>query len=128
MNRSQFEIYITDNYGVLPESPWVKTPEFRVFRHEKNKKWFALTMNIPYSKLGLNKEGTADVVNLKCDPIMAGTVKDGQTVFSAYHMNKEKWITVLLDGSADRETLLILLAISFDLTGVNLGKAKRVKK
>lgn len=34
----------------------------------------------------------------------------------AYHINKEKWISILLDGSADAELLKDLLDMSFQLT------------
>lgn len=39
MKRDAFERYIEEKYGVQPESPWMKSPEFHVFRHSGNKKW-----------------------------------------------------------------------------------------
>ena len=50
MKRDAFERYIEEKYGVQPESPWMKSPEFHVFRHSGNKKWFALTMTIPKNR------------------------------------------------------------------------------
>ena len=34
----------------------------------------------------------------------------------AYHMNRDKWITILLDGSADEADIKALLAMSYSVT------------
>ncbi len=39
-------------------------------------------------------------------------------------MNKDKWITILLDGSAERKEIIGLLALSFELTAVKHSKRK----
>ena len=78
--------------------------------------------DIPREKLGLYGKKNVDVVNLKCDPLLTGSlIKDGG-VFPAYHMNKEKWISVLLDGSVDADKIRWLTGLSFELT------AKKPKK
>ena len=41
-------------YGVEPDYPWGKYPSNAVFRHEDNKKWFALVMTVSKDKLGLS--------------------------------------------------------------------------
>ncbi len=38
-------------------------------------------------------------------------------VFPAYHMSKTHWISVLLDGSVDKDKIKWLLDLSFELTG-----------
>ena len=39
--------YIRKKYKILPEYPWKKPPSGAVFRHDDNKKWFALVMAAP---------------------------------------------------------------------------------
>ncbi|MEE3417313.1 MAG: hypothetical protein VZR53_18440 [Prevotella sp.] len=46
--------YIKKEYGVEPDYPWGKYPGNAVFRHEDNKKWFALVMTVSKDKLGLS--------------------------------------------------------------------------
>lgn len=128
MKRDAFERYIEEKYGVQPESPWMKSPEFHVFRHSGNKKWFALTMTIPKNRLGFKVDTMTDVVNLKCDPLMIGPLRDNKKIFPAYHMNKENWVTVLLDGSADSEVLIMLLGISFCMTAPKLKRRRLPSK
>ncbi len=73
MTREKLEKYIQNNYSAEPDYPWVKYPDYEVFRHTSNKKWFALIMEIPKDKLGLQTKDILSVVNFKCDPIMIGS-------------------------------------------------------
>lgn len=116
MNRQELEKYILNTYGVSPEYPWIKYPFFSIFRHASNKKWFAVIMPIDKSKLGINEDGQIDVVNLKCDANIVPSMWEQQGVFPAYHMNKEHWLTVTLDGSITENNLKFLLSLSYDLT------------
>ena len=100
MDRKGLEQLIFDTYSVEPDYPWMDTPESAVFRHEANRKWFALVTTVPKSKLGLPGQQPVDIVNLKCDPILIGSLRAEPGFYPAYHMNKENWITAALDGSA----------------------------
>ena len=56
------------------------------------------------------------MVNVKCDPLLSGTLRQEAGILPAYHMNKEKWISILLDGSVDTELVKGLLDMSYQLT------------
>ena len=116
MNRQELEKHVWQTYGVTPEYPWSKYPTFAVFRHESNQKWFAVIMTIDKRKLGIKGEGKIDVVNVKCAPNFAASTWEQQGIYPAYHMNKEHWLTVVLDGSVPTTNVRFLLAVSFDLT------------
>lgn len=116
MTRKEFENHILNTYGYAPEYLWLDTPSYGVFRHQLNNKWFAIIMDIKKSKLGFNSDETISIVNLKCDPVMIGSLLNQKGVFPAYHMNKNHWISVALDDSVDDNTLKWLLDISYDLT------------
>ena len=55
--------------------------------------FFALTMRIPYRTLGISKDDDVDILNIKCDPILIGSLRGRPGFLPAYHMNKDKWIT-----------------------------------
>ncbi|MCD8049872.1 MAG: MmcQ/YjbR family DNA-binding protein [Clostridia bacterium] len=116
MTRGEAEKYISDTYGVKPEAPWEKYPKYIVFRHGGNKKWFALIMEIPRRALGLSGEGVIDVVNVKCSPLLNYSFRAEKGIYPAYHMNKEHWLSVALDGSAEDETVRTLIDMSYELT------------
>lgn len=122
MDRAALETYITENYSAEADHPWARYPDYTVFRHGNNKKWFAVIMKIPRARLGCPGEDVLDVVNLKCDPLMLGSLLLESGFFLAYHMNKNNWITAALDGSAAEETIKILLDMSFDATAVKCRK------
>ena len=48
-------------YGGAPEYPWMRFPDYAVFRHADSGKWYALVMDVPRKKLGLPGEGPAEV-------------------------------------------------------------------
>ena len=75
MNRTELKQFIMENYSVEADYPWLKHPNFEVFRHSNNQKWFALIMDVPKDKLGLRGTEPLDVVNFKCDPILIGSLR-----------------------------------------------------
>lgn len=81
MNRTELEEYIQNNYSAEPDYPWIKYPNYEVFRHNSNKKWFALIMDVPQNRLGLQGEDVLQVVNFKCDPVLLGSLLDEKGFF-----------------------------------------------
>lgn len=116
MNRNELEAFIMETFHVVPEYPWLKYPNYEVFRHCSNQKWFALMMDIPKNKLGLQGNELLDVVNFKCDPLLIGSLRKEGGFFPAYHMNKNNWITVALDSSVSDDKIKILVDMSYQLT------------
>ena len=123
MNRQELDKYITDTYFATAEYLWESAPSFAVYRHQNGGKWFAVIMEIPRSKIGLRGEKPVNVVNLKCDPILIGSLLLEDGIHRGYHMNKNHWITVRLDGSVEKSQLQALIDISFELT----AKKNKVK-
>ncbi len=112
---------IKSKYGVSPEFLWADTPDNSALRNSTSGKWFgALLMNLPLKKLGLT-EGTADILNLKCEPPLIPLILNGESIFRGYHMNKEHWISVIIDR-IDESELFSLIDLSYTLT------TKKVRK
>lgn len=127
MNREELTNYILETYNASQDYLWAKYPDFAVFRHVNNKKWFALIMGIPRNKLGLQGDELLDVVNFKCDPILIGSLREENGFFPAYHMSKASWITVALDGTVSEDKIKMLLDMSYELTAPKLHKKKMDK-
>jgi len=120
--------HIRERYQAEPEFLWLRLPDCAALRHRENGKWFAaLMLGLPRSRLGLEGDSGVDVLNLKCDPRMIGSLVDGKRILRAYHMNKEHWISVVLDGSVLLEELAPLIDLSWQLT-LSGKKAKTAKK
>ena len=124
MTRQQLIDHICDTYSVEPDHPFPRDEVTCVFRHTDSRKWFALTMRIPCRTLGMDREGYVDILNIKCDPLVIGSLRGKAGFRPAYHMNKDKWITVLLDGSAEQEEITALLAMSYGMTARRTGRKR----
>ena len=114
--RDEVLRYALKRYGTEAEHLWLKFPEYAVLRHKDNKKWYALIMDVPREKLGLSGGGNVDIMEIKCDPLMGGSLRAERGILPAYHMHRGNWVTVLLDGSVERDALLTLLDMSYDRT------------
>lgn len=65
-------------------------------------------------------------LNLKCDPQDALALRAAhKAITPGYHMNKQHWNTLLLDGSLPDDLVLELIDHSYDLVTAKLPKAKR---
>ena len=127
MTRQELIHYIFDTYSVEPDYPFPRDDVSCVFRHIDNRKWFGIAMAIPYRTLGINRKGNVDILNIKCSPVVIGPLRGKPGFRPAYHMNKDKWITVLLDGSAGQEELISLLDMSYSMTASKVRKTSKEK-
>ena len=107
--------FALENYGTEPEYLWIKTPDTCVLRNNPQGKWYGIIMDLPRSTFDLG-EGYLDVINVKILPEQRDILLMKEGFFPAYHMNKKHWITILLDGTVDIDTVTDLLDTSYDLT------------
>ena len=107
-------LHISERYGCEPEHLWAKFPSYAVFRHPASQKWYALIASISRNKLGLSGDSEENIINIKCSPLMIGSLLTEQGFLPAYHMNKGHWIAALLDDSVPDETIYSLLELGHD--------------
>jgi len=118
MQKEEIILYIEKKYKVKPQFPWAPRAEHMVFKHSKNKKWFALIMGVTGDKLGLETGDIVEVINLKCDTDLSANIRMSKGILPAYHMNKKHWISVILDKRVADDTVKSLIDLSFELTAV----------
>lgn len=108
--------HVKENYGTTPDYPWEKFPNYAALRHESNKKWYGLIMNVQANKLGLDGNDELDVLNLKCPPEESDSLRNGKSILPGYHMDKENWISLVLERIDSKEEVFSLIEQSFHLT------------
>ena len=110
--------HIKAEYDAEPEFMWPdRYPSHAVFRHKDNRKWFALVATISSKSLGLKEDKTIDVINLKFDKNQTHDFAEtNDHIFPAYHMNKNNWITIWLDGTLPDELVFELIKKSYLLS------------
>ena len=116
MNRSELISHIAERYGVTPDYPWPRWPDYAVFRHRTSRKWFGVLMSVSAERLGLSGEGIVDVLNVKVDPDDGAALRLADFVLPAYHMNKENWVSVLIESGISDGMLANLLEESHRAT------------
>ncbi len=124
MNRRDVIDFIKTEYDTPQEHLWMSYPDYIVFRNSINNKWFAVVMDVERQKLGLEGNGKVDVLNVKCDPILIGSLRLSKGYLPAYHMSKDKWISVLLDGTVADNEIKDLIHLSYELI---CGNGKKMK-
>lgn len=110
--------HIKNEYNAELEFLWPeRSPNHAIFRHNDNKKWFALIGVISSKSLGLKNDKKVEIINLKFDKNQTYDFADtNDHIFPAYHMNKNNWITILLDGTLSNELIFALIKKSYLLT------------
>lgn len=116
MKRETLFKYARDHYQAEPEYLWSNLPGYAVLRHHNGKKWFAIVMNVPGTKLGLESEKEIDVLEVKIRPEHIGSLRQKEGILLAYHMNKEHWISIVLSGPLSPKEIHDLLSESHELT------------
>lgn len=78
-----------------------------VMRHKENRKMFATVY-----------EHQGNIwVNVKCDPGMTYMWRNAfKSVVPAYHMNKEHWNSIILDGKVGDDAIRNMIYDSYELT------------
>lgn len=73
-----------------------------------------------FALLNLDKDPS---VNLKCDPDRAIDLRERyDAILPGYHMNKQHWNTVMLEGSVPQNLLIEMINHSYDLVFKSLSK------
>lgn len=115
MNPQMLFTEMETRYGVAPEFLWRAHPDYAVFRHADNRKWFAVLLNPPGIKLGLPQAEAVQLLNVKAQPENLVILRGMDGVLPAYHMNKSHWLSLHLAALPDA-VIWDLLDDSFQLT------------
>lgn len=111
--RSQIITYCSNLIDVYEDYPF-HDPNWTVMRYMKNKKVFAWI----YEKDGFIW------VNVKCNPEWRDFWRDAfPSVVPAYHLNKEHWNSIILDGTVPEDDIKRMIEESYELTK---GRKKKI--
>lgn len=97
--------YVKLRYGDELEFLWTRFPENAVWRRRDTGKWYAVLLTAKRSKIGLDGEDTAEILDFRVPPEELGSIVDGRAYFPGYHMNKKHWVTAVLNGTVPTEEI-----------------------
>ena len=98
--KEKWNHWILENVTPYSAMPFKKSA-VAVYNVKENGKWYALMMEISFSKLGITSDEIALILNVKISPEEKETLLQKEGVFEAYHMNKKHWISIALNVCKD---------------------------
>ena len=98
--KEQWNRWILEHITPYSAMPFKKSAA-KVYNVKENGKWYALMMEIPFSKLGITSDEIALILNVKISPEEKENLLQKEGVFEAYHMNKKHWISIALNVCKD---------------------------
>ena len=112
--RKKLYTHVKKKYKCEPEYLWRRYPDYAIFRHADNRKWFGLVMDVPREKLGLIGTERVDILNVKLeDPFLVDVMIKREGIFKGYHISRGNWISILLDGTVPFEEICNMLDESY---------------
>lgn len=108
--------YVKEKYNDDLEYLWKKFSNNAVWRNKENNKWYGALLVVSENKLGLASDKIIDIIDLRYQKDMIKAVIDNKRIFQGYHMNKDNWITIRLDGSVNIKKIYELIDNSYKLS------------
>lgn len=106
LTREQAIAYCLTLKDVYEDYPF-RDPNWTVIRHRANKKVFAWIYE---------KDGRI-WINVKCDPQWRDFFRSAfPSVVPGYHLNKEHWNSIILDGTVPEKEIRKMIGESYELT------------
>lgn len=113
--------YVRNTYQDELEYLWEKFPNNAIVRRKDNKCWYLILIKLSRRKLGFDSDEIVDIIDLRISTESVRETIDGKKYLSAYHMNKQHWFTLVLDGSVSTNEI-------FDRINESYALAKKQKK
>lgn len=108
--------YVKEKYNDDLEYLWNKFPENAVWRNKINNKWYGALLVISEKKLKIESDEIVNIIDLRYQKDKIKDIIDNKKIFEGYHMNKDNWITIRLDGSIKTEKIFELIDNSYNIS------------
>ena len=106
--------YVREEYGDELEFLWEKFSSNAIWRNQRNRKWYGALLIVNGRKLGLETDKDVEIIDLRFEKGQAREfAASNENVLPGYHMNKDNWITVVLDGRMKMGKIIELLNQSY---------------
>lgn len=108
--------YVKAKYDNDLEFLWKKSPKNAIWRNQNNRKWYGAVLVISKDKLKIESNEMVEILDLRYQKNDIKNIIDNYKIFPGYHMNKDNWITIILDGRVELEEIYQLIDNSYQLS------------
>ena len=106
--------YMAMVYGKVQFS-FKDNPDIGVYK-QSGDKWYALIMKVNINKLNKDlPDEDVEIINLKVEKKELSSLVKKKGIYPAYHMNKQNWVSVVLDENVSTSDLILMINKSYDL-------------
>ena len=107
--------YVRETYGDELEFLWTKFPDNAVWRRKDNRKWYGAILTVQGEKIGIDTKDIIEIIDLRMNPEDKEEVLSKEHYYPGWHMNKNSWFTIALDGSIKDNELKKRIDESYEL-------------
>lgn len=108
--------YVKAKYDNDLEFLWKRSPKNAIWRNQNNRKWYGAVLVISKNKLKIESNEMVEILDLGYQKNDIKNIIDNYKIFPGYHMNKDNWITIILDGRVELEEIYQLIDNSYQLS------------
>ena len=110
--------WVASQYGERLEFLWERLPDCAVWRHAGNQLWYAVLMRVSRHKITGQGNDKVDVLDLRYQrELLPDFVRHQKGVYPGWHMNKDNWISVILDETLTTDNIKTLIDNSREIAG-----------
>ena len=111
------EDYILSHCEALTDHSFEEDPTVTIFRRADNNQRFAATKNVGRRSVDAGQMGRIDILNLSLDPRLVASLRTREGFRPAWRMNRNRWVTILLDGTVPDDEIRSYLDMSYKNAG-----------
>ena len=113
MTLAEIEDYILSNFEATTDHSFEGDRTVTIFRRLDNNQRFAATKNVGCRSVNVERAGRIDILNVSVSPNLVATLREREGFRPAWRMNRNKWVTILLDGTVPDDEIRNYLDMSF---------------
>ena len=122
MTLAEIEGYILSNYEATSDHSFEGDRTVTIFRRLDNNQRFAATKNVGCRSVDVERAGRIDILNVSIDPRLVAALREREGFRPAWRMNRNKWVTILLDGSVPDDEVRSYLDMGYRFAARRGGK------
>lgn len=122
MTLAEVEAYILGTYDATSDHSFEEDRTVTIFRRRDNNQRFAATKNVGCRSVSAGSAGRIDILNVSINPRLVATLREREGFRPAWRMNRNKWVTILLDGTVPDDEVRSYLDMSYQFAARRGGK------
>jgi predicted DNA-binding protein (MmcQ/YjbR family) len=124
MTLTEAEDYILSHCGALSDHSFEEDRTVTIFRRADNNQRFAALKNVGRRSVDAGQAGRIDILNVSLEPRLVASLQAREGFRPAWRMNRNRWVTILLDGTVTDDEIRSYLDMAYKTAGRKARKGQ----